>query len=253
MLIPDMTLLLAMQGRDGLLIAADSRAITTRGTYSDGARKIVPVFRNCCVAYCGDDGCLARPLIDSAIDECRASPKKLGDASLFSNVLSDVTRSRFVAGSAVGERKYDFAHVVIGYLLSGEKPGHPVLSILHQDTGWHPAGEIKGWFLAAGRWDLVPYCNALLGKKSAEMTVDDLSKIAIFVLHETAKICCTVAPPLDLFIVRPDGFKRVPTGRLVRQAEIVQRELGTILRHGLGLSQLKAPVLQRATGKNKIN
>jgi 20S proteasome alpha/beta subunit len=236
MLIPDMTLLLAMQGRDGLLIAADGRAVTAQAGYTDGIHKILPVFSNCCVAYCGDDAGFGRPIVDAAMRECGASPVLTGDASAFSDTLSGLARDRLAAGKA-GENKRNLTYIVAGYSLHGRRSDRAVLNVIGPDNLWQPYGEVKGWFCPACRHELIPYYNSVLGERSAGLAINDLARIAVLVLYETAKIDLLVAGPLDLFIVRPDGFKQMPTKRLLKQAEVTQRELEKVLRNRLALPQ----------------
>jgi hypothetical protein len=239
MLEPDMTLLLAMQGRDGLLVAADRRATTTGGTYGDSVGKIVHVYKNCLVSYCGDDAGLARPVLDTAIDESRASTKKIGDAEAFAECLSRIGRKRFVTERIDREPEYSFAYIVAGYSIREGRPHRPILNTLTNgpSTKLLPSREYKGWFMYSGRGDIVPHYSNLLGEPITDIPVDNLRMIAALVLLDTAAMCVSVSRAIDMFIIRPGGYAPVPTKRLIRGADKIRSAMSSTLRAELELPE----------------
>lgn len=225
-----------MRGRDGIVVAADTRAVGDLGIYTDGISKVRQVFKNCCVGYCGDDANWAMAPIDRAVKECGAEADALGDAGEFAESLSAAAQHALSERRAPDGNPPHVQYIVVGYTLRHDGvPDRAVLSILSRDDSWVPGDKVQGWFLKAGRWDLVPHFSSLLGKRNDDMSVSLLSKVAIMVLHQTARVLFTVAPPFELFVVTPNGFKRKPTARLVALAESAERAMGEALRTELRL------------------
>jgi hypothetical protein len=207
------------------------------GTYTDNIDKIVQVGSNCCVGMAGTCGLAGPDLIEQAANRIGAKESRPTDAIALAGFLSEYTQRQCGNYLGSGGTNIDVNFVVAGYKVDAEgKAGEAVLRVLLANTAWTPMAEDKGWFLCAGRGDLVPHYRDLIGKDLDELSMAELGPIGVFILLRTAKFCASVSGPFDMFHVHSDLCVPVETARLVKWAEKIGPKIGrTLLRDAIRL------------------
>jgi predicted proteasome-type protease len=220
-MLSDMTLALAMRCRDGVVIAADSRAVS--GTsYQDGVDKITRVARNCCIAVSGNNATAGIPYIRDLIREMPLSIAWDADvhnvARMFQRLLdaamaatggpdrSPVSAARFLIAGYMGGADPTVYSLVL-------EPLRQCFSLLDQPEGYNKLGE-EG---------LVTYYVKAAGVRPASLSCREIAPLVHFILHETVTLRCTVGEPLRMFFVRETGVEEVDPDSFLEVSSIASK------------------------------
>jgi len=219
-----MTLAMALRAIDGLVLATDSR-ITGKGGTADTSEKFLQVNRDIGVLTYG----LAQPGYEG-----------------ISQLVSEVNQNRWAHFSTIADeaarifqtsyenwlerQKEKRFHGVVGFILAGyDNLETNQFLIVHYEiipSSEQPLGSLTmrpmpGDLLAA-QWHVARY---LLTKFFyPEMTVNELSELAVFVIAETMAIEETVGGPIQMAIItQTAGFQRVHQQDTIRMLQSGQK------------------------------
>lgn len=205
-----LSLTIALTGKDGLVLAADSR--TTEGYTLGGPRirdnviKFIQLNENWGVLTYGLSDIGQAGLTALGEEILKGSGRLLLAAVLekstriFDRVSSDWSRSN----SGIRRRDKDVGFVMGGY--DREERGFRVFSFQSPDF---LARKLNGRCLLGGQWHIAKF---LIRKFYTEnMTVDFLKRLAVFLLDATMTVEKTVGGPMRLATVTESaGFQWVP-------------------------------------------
>lgn len=212
-----MTLLIALKGHDGLVLAADSRGTfgDPRGVtaQNDSQKKAHTLAKHVAVlqAGSGEVGAQliseARAMIDSA---------QTDGVSQVLNLLRNLVRQRYnewfpsvppivppqMAMSGQMATRPDLAYVVAGYNVSEGSPTDAQIYQIGAATDFSPMLHDYG-FAVAG---IAQYALYLLNRLyEPGRSIDELTALAVYVITETASQDGKVGGPVNVITITPDA------------------------------------------------
>jgi len=204
-----MTLAMALRAYDGLVLATDSRA--TRGPHpsDDTSEKFLQVNRDTAVMTYG----LAVPGY-TGISRLVETVKSRREELTSFRPIASAARSVFQAAheewvNAERERGHDVpADQIVGFILSGYDSATNQFKISHWESPGFQEREYPEGDLLAAQWHVA---RLLMSKLFfPEISVEQLSELAVFLLVETAISEPAVGGPLQLAtITLSQGFQRL--------------------------------------------
>jgi predicted proteasome-type protease len=229
-----MTLTIALQGCDGLLLAADSRGTIgdPRGltAINDDQRKIFKLSHHCGVATAGSSE-LAMKLVDEINRRMRTDDPTGKTAPDDADAVMGLTRetARACYGDWFGKFPLD-QRPVINFLLAGYAAGTsnrldvPRIYLLASQIDFAP--QLCARQMLAG----VPqYAIYLLHRLYDQtMTIENLLSLAVYLINETATQDPKVGGPVRIATIRPGkGFQETDEKTI---GKIVKRNARAIAR-----------------------
>jgi len=216
-----MTLAMALRAVDGVVLATDS-CITGVGGTADTSEKFLQVNRNIGVLTYG----LAQPgyegisqLVSAVNQNQWAHFSKIGDEA------AKISQSSYA--SWLENQKEERFYGAVGFILAGyDNLETNQFRIMHYEITPDPQQpfrkrSIPGDLLAA-QWHIARY---LLTKfHYPEMTVNELTELAVFLTAETMIIEETVGGPIQMAtITQTAGFQRVHQQDVIRMLQSYQK------------------------------
>jgi 20S proteasome alpha/beta subunit len=219
-----MTLAMALRAIDGLVLATDSR-ITGKGGTADTSEKFLQVNRDIGVltyglAQPGYEG-ISQLVLEVNQNQWAHFSKIAGEAArIFQNSYE----------SWLERQKEKRFHGVVGFVLAGyDNLETNQFRIMHYDITPSPEQPLGGLNmrpmlgdLLAAQWHIARY---LLTKfYYSEMTVNELTDLAVFLIAETMAVEETVGGPIQMAIVtQTAGFQRVHHQDIIRMLQSRQK------------------------------
>jgi len=217
-----MTLVLALKAKDGIWIAADKRetSYTAAMPTTDTASKIRLVARNCCIALSGNSPVGLTHLEEFERGSQCVEYDSLQDAGTIAHALYQFTQQRLaLLDKGAEESLRECAFLVVGYTKGTTGKWRPCIKRLddHMGLGFYPGDCVVGsvvsdsdiGFGTLGRDGLVYYYQQVLGISFQDLTVDELQKIGLFILAETAAATLDVGPIYDVFHMFEDSHSPI--------------------------------------------
>ena len=231
-----MTLIVALEGRDGLVMAADSRATIgdPRGltAVNDLQQKLFKLSRYCGIAISGASELAAR-LTDQLIAQIEAN--KLENTDDIVQRAYELAKREFTQWFGVRpwsgtqpivDQRPSVIFVVAGYTVHTAGQLKPRIYLLASQLDFAPQLCPSGYMLAG-----VPqYATYLLHRfYSREMSVDNVSALAAYLIAETATQDPKVGGPIHIAVItRQNGYTELETSKveeLVRRNEEQSRRM----------------------------
>ena len=214
-----MTLVLALEGTDGLLLAADSRGTIgdPRGltAIADDHQKLFKLSRHCGVVLAG-----AAELSSTFIDELVRvlESENLEHADAIMNRARDLIRDRYGDwfSRVAPERRADIVFILAGLQPFGDDDLRPRIHLLASGLDFAPQLCRTGRMMAG-----VPqYATYLVHRLyDRNMRISDLKRLAAYLIAETATQDPKVGGPIKMAQITPsDGY-----------ADISEREVAKIV------------------------
>jgi 20S proteasome alpha/beta subunit len=230
-----MTLVVALEGRDGLILAADSRATIgdPRGltAVNDLQQKLFKLSKYCGIAISGASELAAR-LTDQLIAQVEADKLEYTDDIVQrAYVLAKQEFTQWfgvrpwAGAQPVVDQRPSIIFVLAGYTVhtAGLRPR---IYLLSSQLDFAPQLCPSGYMLAG-----VPqYATYLLHRfYSREMSVDNVSALAAYLIAETATQDPKVGGPIRIAVITPQsGYTELETAKveeLVRRNEEQSRRM----------------------------
>jgi len=219
-----MTLAMALRAIDGLVLATDSR-ITGKGGTADTSEKFLQVNRDIGVLTYG----LAQPGYEGISQ--LVSEVNQNQWAHFSKIAGEA--ARIFPNSYEGwlaKQKEERFYGVVGFILAGyDNLETNQFLIVHYEitpSPEQPLGSLvmrpmPGDLLAA-QWHVARY---LLTKfYYPEMTVSELTELAVFLIAETMTVEKTVGGPIQMAVItQTAGFQRVHQRDIIRMLQSHQK------------------------------
>lgn len=231
-----MTLIIAIRGTDGLLMAADSRSVSSSGYCKDGVKKIMQVGSNCCVGL-ADNASVGYPLLVHVAGNGNANIQHPVDALQFAEQIRDHVRQSTKCVNEQEARKIKTAKfIVAGYTQTPEEAYEPVICVLTSSFGDYellnqPEGYNK--VSKAGVDCLATYYERILDKQFSDFALSELDSVAIFLLAETIRIAPTVGAPYVLRHIYRDHVEKIDCNDAIQKAQSIHTKLREVLRKEL--------------------
>ncbi|MBM4466921.1 MAG: hypothetical protein FJ014_15445 [Chloroflexi bacterium] len=219
-----MTLAMALRAIDGLVLATDSR-ITGKGGTVDTSEKFLQVNRDIGVLTYG----LAQPGYEG-ISQLVLEVNQ-NQWAHFSKIAGEAARIFQISyENWLTKQKEKRFHGVVGFILAGyDNLETNQFRIMHYDITPSPEQPLGGLSmrpmpgdLLAAQWHIARY---LLTKfYYSEMTVNELTDLAVFLIAETMAVEETVGGPIQMAIVtQTAGFQRVHHQDIIRMLQSRQK------------------------------
>lgn len=227
---PNVTIILAVRGSDGIVVGADSRSCA--GTaFIDGTEKITQLASNCCVGVAGDSASAGIPFVRDAVRNLGLSSDRPADVHEVGRALERLLNERINAGSN-GEVK---ALNGTKFILAGSLMGTPsfAVNVLHSSYTaprfvLHDSPE---GFNKIGECQLATYFETLLDVRYGAVPCERLAPLVHFVLSETAAMRFTVARPFQMVIVRRDSVEPIDCAKMEALSEGTRSSMSRIIQH----------------------
>jgi 20S proteasome alpha/beta subunit len=223
-----MTLALALRGSNGLVLGTDSRVTSVQlqpngqpqQVTRDTSEKFLQVNRDIGVLTYG----LAEPgysgisrLVEQAKRERYPSYKEIETAA------QGIFQAEFTAWTQAQPQPGAAATGVVGFILAGYDSvltNQFKVTSFQSSSTFQPQEIINPTFLAA-QFHIAQYLSGKLARP--EMTVDQLTQLAVFLMLETMSTEITVGGPIQLATVTiRNGFRRVSEEEIDKLLEICQ-------------------------------
>lgn len=212
-----MTLILSLEGRDGIVLASDSRATNDAGglvMIDDSAKKLFRVSKSVGVLICGDGG-IARYLVEQLTAKVRNDQ----DLQSILKPATEIFRSEYEKAFGPYVRVIPKDHVdrappiqfiLAGYAsIKGAEP-KPITLFLDSQTGFGPK-QVSSGFGAIGVAQQASYFLTHFYDRGLPMT--RLRFLAAYTIAETAALCPQVGGPIRLAeITLSTGFRELSNG-----------------------------------------
>lgn len=200
-----MSLALAIRGSDGLVLASDSR-VTLPGEKHDTSEKFLQVNRDMGVLTYGAAipgyGAITQ-LVERAKKEKYSTFDQVKEAA--ARIFKEEYQ-KWVNELAEEQRSMAF----VGFILGGydHVRTNQFRIVSYDSSQQFAANEVENPTFAAARWHVSEYLMNRI--YYPEMTVNQLTELAVFLLLETTTVEDTVGGPIQLASVTlNEGFKRM--------------------------------------------
>ncbi|HEB12496.1 MAG TPA: hypothetical protein ENI11_02340 [Actinobacteria bacterium] len=215
-----MTLVVALEGKDGLVLAADSRStINDQGTLkakNDGQTKIFRLSQYCAVGISGISE-IAAQLLDEM--QKRITVESIDDVMQESRDLIRRRYNKWFKAFPLVEKRPVVSFTIIGLNKTneGRQKSEKKMYQLTSRLDWAPMLNTTG-FVFAGSFQYAHYLCLRLYRR--EMEIKQLCDLAAYLITETASQDLEVGGPTN--IVKIDdktGFTQVPAKEVVKIIE----------------------------------
>jgi ATP-dependent protease HslVU (ClpYQ) peptidase subunit len=205
-----MTLIAALQGQDGLVLASDSRGTIgdPRGltAISDVHKKIFPMCKYCGIAVAGTSE-LANNLLNGLFEIIKK--ESVEDIKDILNKTYDYSKKEYskwfgnrlwVASSQIIDQRPSLIFILAGYSGISENKFYPFIYLMNSALDFAPQLCTTGNMLAG-----VPqYATYLINRlHNPQMKIEHLQALATYLISETATQDPKVGGPINMAIITP--------------------------------------------------
>lgn len=234
-----MTTILGIVGKNGILIATDSLCSSPHAQ-TPGVQKVRQVASDALVGISGQHASLGLPLVDAVIDKLGLSPQESFPINRFCKELCEYLQENVGVWGDGSPCKF----LAAGYKAVGGFAPAPILLRIEDagvtDKPYFRVLEEPAGFGKIGVEHIVGYYQQAMNCSFADLMLNDLDRIAAFLLAETTLVSGSVDRPFYAYHVFPDRPIEGPTD--LDRSEVAQdvADLQEALRKLL-ISKLKIP------------
>lgn len=224
-----MTLILAAEASDGIVMAADAREINA-GIYTDVANKIYQVAANCCIGLSGS-AAWGEPVIQQLISESGLTTDMPVDVLKIGIALRDLMRESIRSGKAVElTNKKDVrlpVFILSGFLARGASEDNPRIYVLA-----HGAEHNHYEPMHQPRFSRIGFQGAILHLEKyirtgnfGSLSMTQLDKAVIFLMREAAGLAPNIHGPFTLYHITGNGVEEIDVSTLSEEASGFKQRL----------------------------
>lgn len=204
---PNMTLIISLEGRDGIVIASDSRVTTGDAHYRDDSdKKLDKISDHIGLATAGD-ALLVEALIKELKDVVNVDPNLQNSVTLTAEKFRQILYNKYILwfpiGMLNGQPRPELLFILSGYDIFTDRQEQKTF-VLISNLNFVPLPQMNG----CGLGGQINYARGLVTRfYSQTKNINDLAKLAIYAVTETAKQNIFVGGKTRLMKIKNTGIE----------------------------------------------